>query len=155
MNTRPDDEVAVEAALERGRLERRRASAAPGASAQAFGDAGRALGRGEVPLARRAAGPVDELGRVDDEVPATTVEVVAVHAPRRRPFDPFATDVVLRAVARALEPAGRVAERDPAAEMRALLREGVDGGAGVGDEQAALGDVGGGLGLVAARGCRG
>ena len=71
---------------------------------------------------------------------------VAVHARGAGPFDPLATDVVLRPVARALEPTRRVAERDPAAEVGALLRQGVDVAAGVGDEQAAGRDVGRGLG---------
>ena len=68
-------------------------------------------------------------------------EGVAVHPAGRRALDPLAGEVVDRAVARALEPPGALAERHPAAEVRALLRQGEQVAVRVDDVQATLGEV--------------
>src|SRR3954451_21861506 len=61
---------------------------------------------------------------VDDDVVARDLHREAVHAARRRTPLLLADPVVLRAVARALEPLRGLAPRDTAAEVRALLVEG-------------------------------
>ena len=124
MKTRPHDEVAVEAAFERGGLEGRRGRVVRVGIGVRPSVAGRALGGREELLGAPRSGPAITLRRVGDERAVLDErQVVAVHAPGRRTLDPLAAEVELRAVARALEPSRRVAERDPAAEVRALLRE--------------------------------
>src|SRR5688572_28510670 len=70
--------------------------------------------------------PLDEGGRVDAEDAAAHLDAEHVEAARRRAALLLTDPVVLRAVARALEPLGALAERDPAAEVHALLVEGDD-----------------------------
>src|SRR5689334_8694756 len=80
----------------------------------------RALGllSGGVGADRRA---LDDGARIDGQLAARDGRGEAIHAARGRAALLLAGLVVLRAVARALEPLRRLAGRHAAAEMRALL----------------------------------
>src|SRR5207245_513177 len=69
-------------------------------------------------------GTRDDVGGVDDHLPILDVHPETVEAPRGGAGPVLAVDRVLRAVARALEPLRRVAERDAAAQVHALAVEG-------------------------------
>ena len=71
-------------------------------------------------------GPGDDGLGVDDDDAALDGDREAVQAPRRGAALLLADPVVLRAVARALEPLRRLAPRHPAAQVHALLVEGDD-----------------------------
>src|SRR5512132_1412589 len=98
-----------------------------------------------------AVGAGEELGGVQDQRAVVQSKLAAVHATRGRSLDVLAAEVEHRAVAGAFEPARALAERDPAAEVRAALGEGEELPAGVGEPQPTLVEVGGGPGLEVGR----
>ena len=152
MNTTPDGQVAVEAALERGGLERR--------WGRAFTRHGSPLPWQFGPLGRRR-GTWRPRGR--DRAAASTCrrpgrrrprQREAVHAPRRRALDPLAADVEHRPVARALE-AARASSQNGTRQPRCghFCERAKQRALGVDHVQPTLGHVGGGAGRVVARRC--
>src|SRR6266542_1993127 len=114
------------------------------------GDAGRAeRRREEVLLAVVWAG--DEGAGVHHQRPVVEPEIEAVHPTRRRSLDVLPSDVEHRAVARALEAPGALAERHATAEVRAPLGQGEIVPVRVDEPEPALREVGRGPRLEVGR----
>ncbi len=92
------------------------------------------------------AGPVFKTPVLTTTFWPSSVDLVAIHAPRRGAGDVLAGEVVDRTVTRALEAAGALAERDVAAEVWTLLGECEEVVLRVDDVHPPGGDVGARLG---------